>query len=77
LDRRDLLALPREAVIRSGNRQVIFVENGKTENCRTRFQQRAVLLGDADDGWVGILSGLRAGERVVVSGSILLSAGTD
>ena len=76
-DRRDLLALPRAAVIRSGDRQVVFVENGKTENCRTRFQQRAVALGDADDGWVSIVSGLRAGERVVVSGSILLSAGTD
>lgn len=74
-DRRDLLALPLSAVIRAGDRQVVFVEDEKMEDGRTRFRQRAVELGDADDGWVSILSGLRSGERVVVSGSILLSAG--
>lgn len=74
-DRRDLLAVPRAAVIRAGDRQVVFVEEGKAEDGRRRFRQRAVELGDADDGWVSILSGLRSGERVVVSGSILLSAG--
>ena len=74
-DRRDLLAVPRAAVIRAEDRQVVFVEEEKMADDRTRFRQRAVELGDADDGWVSILSGLRAGERVVVSGSILLSAG--
>jgi membrane fusion protein, heavy metal efflux system len=75
LDRRKGLALPRAAVVRSGDRQVVFVEDGKAPDGRTRFRQKTVILGDADDGWVGIASGLNAGERVVVSGSILLSGG--
>jgi multidrug efflux pump subunit AcrA (membrane-fusion protein) len=73
LDRGETLALPRTAVVRSGDRQTVFVEEGRTEDGRTRFRERAVELGEADDGWVGIRSGLKPGERVVVSGSILLS----
>ena len=76
LDRRNTLALPREAVVRSGDRQVVYVEDGKAPDGRTRFREKAVTLGDADDGWVGITGGLAAGERVVVSGSILLSGGS-
>lgn len=73
LERRETLALPRTAVVRAGDRQTVFVEDGRTEDGRTRFRERAVELGEADDGWVGIRSGLKPGERVVVSGSILLS----
>jgi len=76
IESREALALPRAAVIRSGDRQIVFVEDGKAVDGRTRFTQRAVELGEGDDGWVSIPSGLRAGERVVVSGSILMSAGT-
>lgn len=74
LDRQQALALPRTAVVRSGDRQTVYVEDGKTEDGRTRFKQVAVELGEADDGWVGIRSGLAPGARVVVSGSILLSS---
>jgi cobalt-zinc-cadmium efflux system membrane fusion protein len=76
LDRRNALALPRSAVVRSGDRQIVYVEDGKAPDGRTRFREKTVTLGDADDGWVGIASGLSAGERVVVSGSILLSGGS-
>jgi len=76
IDRRESLALPRAAVIRSGDRQVVFVEDGKAADGRTKFLQRAVELGEGDDGWVSIASGLQVGERVVTSGSILMSAGT-
>ena len=75
LERRNALALPRAAVVRSGDRQVVYVVDGKAPDGRMRFKERAVTLGDADDGWVGIASGLVSGERVVVSGSILLSGG--
>src|SRR5215468_6253807 len=74
LERREMLALPRTAVLRSGDHQSVYVEGGKTEDGRTRFREQPVELGDADDGWVGITSGLSAGDRVVLSGSILLSA---
>jgi cobalt-zinc-cadmium efflux system membrane fusion protein len=73
LERRESLALPQTAVIRSGDRQTIYVEDGKTDDGRTRFRERTVEIGEADDGWVGVLSGLVPGDRVVVAGSILLS----
>src|SRR5262249_40464269 len=74
LDRREMLALPRTAVLRSGDHQSVYVEDGKTGDGRTRFRERPVELGESDDGWIGVTSGLSAGDRVVVSGSILLSA---
>jgi len=77
LERRDALAVPRAAVIKAGSRQTVFVQDGKTPDDRTRFLQRPVELADADDGWIAIASGLNAGEKVVVSGSILLSGGSD
>ena len=77
LERRDALAVPRSAVIKAGARQTVFVQDGRTEDGRTRFLQRPVDLADADDGWVQVTGGLSAGENVVVSGSILLSGGSD
>ena len=73
LERREALALPRTAVIRSGDRQTVYVEDGKTGDGRTRFRERTVEIGEADDGWISVTSGLSPGDRVVVSGSILLS----
>ena len=73
LERRETLALPSNAVIRSSDRQTVYVEDGKTQDGRTRFRERPIEIGEADDGWISVRSGLAPGERVVVSGSILLS----
>jgi Cu(I)/Ag(I) efflux system membrane fusion protein len=62
--------VPREAVIDTGVRQVVFVplEGG-------RFEPREVRLGAAGEGGlVQVLEGLAPGERVVVSGQFLLDA---
>ena len=60
----------REAVIDTGVRRVAFVSLGKG-----RFEPRDLELGlRGDDGRVQVLSGLAAGERVVVSGQFLLDA---
>ena len=77
IETREALALPRSAVIKAGERQTVFVADGKTADGRSRFLQRAVELDDADDGWVGVASGVKAGDRVVTSGAILLSGGSD
>ena len=74
LDRKETLALPRTAVLKSGDRQTVLVEDGKAPDGRTRFRERAVTLGEADDGWVAVASGVAPGERVVVSGAILLTS---
>lgn len=77
VERRDGPALPRSAVIKAGERQTVFVEDGESPDGRRRFLQRPVELDEADDDWVGIASGVKPGERIVVSGSILLSGGSD
>lgn len=77
LERRDALALPRTAVVKAGERQTVFVADGRAPDGRSRFLQRPVELEGADDGWVGVAAGLKPGDRVVVSGAILLSGGSD
>ena len=62
--------VPAEAVIRSGERNVVFVrrEGGK-------FTPREVTLGlNLDDRNVQVLKGLAPGEQVVTSGQFLLDS---
>lgn len=64
----DALLLPREAVIDSGVRRIVFVDLGDGH-----FEPREVQLGEAaEGGTVAVRSGLAPGERVVVSGQFLL-----
>jgi len=64
------LLVPREAVIDTGDRQVVFVAQGGG-----RFEPRLVEVGHAaDDGMVQIVAGLLPGEPVVVSGQFLLDS---
>ena len=61
---------PREAVIDTGESQVVFVSAGGG-----RFEPRRVVMGrSARDGLVQILSGLEPGETVVASGQFLLDS---
>jgi hypothetical protein len=69
LDRQALL-IPREAYIDSGTRTVAFVDLGGG-----KFEPREIQAGvEAEDGMVEVLSGLEAGQRVVVSGQFMLDA---
>jgi RND family efflux transporter MFP subunit len=64
------LQLPREAVIDTGARQVVFVALGGG-----RFEPRRVTLGArGEDGAVEVQAGLAPGEIVVTSGQFLLDA---
>lgn len=67
--RLDVLAVPREAVIRSGmgSRVIVVLENGE-------FQPRAVQTGIVSGIQIAILDGLNAGETVVTSGQFLIDA---
>ncbi|GBC60332.1 efflux RND transporter periplasmic adaptor subun it [Desulfonema ishimotonii] len=66
----DGLIIPSEAVIRSGERNVVFVAQGNG-----RFIPRETTLGmSLDGGRVQILSGLGPGETVVTSGQFLLDS---
>ena len=63
------LAIPQEAVLDSGAEQMVFValEGGY-------FEPRKVVLGDRVDNRVIVLSGLKAGEKIVTSGNFLIDS---
>jgi RND family efflux transporter MFP subunit len=65
----DVLALPEDAVIDTGERKVVFVavDGG-------RFQPREVRIGRKAQGYYEILDGLALEERVVVSAQFLLDS---
>ena len=54
------MAVPKAAVRTVDGRTVVFVTNGD------RVERRAVTVGDENGGQVDVLSGVRAGERVVL-----------
>lgn len=62
------LTVPDAAVLRtSENQPLVYVASGEDQ-----FAQRLVTLGESQQGRTQILSGLRAGERVVADGSLFL-----
>jgi RND family efflux transporter MFP subunit len=67
---RAALAVPSEAVLRSGTRDLVFVARPGG-----MFEPREVETGvETDDGFTQILSGLFDGEEVVASGQFLLDS---
>ncbi|MBI3757771.1 MAG: efflux RND transporter periplasmic adaptor subunit [Deltaproteobacteria bacterium] len=63
------LTVPESAVLQSGLRQLVFVEQGQGV-----FAPREVKLGVKADSRFAVLNGLSAGERVVTSGNFLLDS---
>lgn len=63
------LAIPQEAVLDSGTEQLVFValDGGY-------FEPRRVEIGDRVDNQVIVLSGLKAGERIVTSGNFMIDS---
>ena len=74
VDRQVALALPRSALLRLGDQTVVFVEVGKTPDGRLRFERRPVVVNEElGSEYLPVLRNLARGERIVVSGAILLS----
>jgi len=63
------LAVPVDAVLNSGARQVVFVALG-----HGAFVAREVKVGERTQDYVAILSGLRAGESVVTRANFLIDS---
>lgn len=68
------LSIPRGAVQLVGDRAVVYVVDSAD---RHRFVERQVRLGAASGNRVAVLSGLAAGEQIVVEGSFFLRAEMD
>ena len=63
------LAIPEDAVLDTGLRQVVYVDRGKGY-----FEPRDVSLGLRAEGFVEVLKGLKAGERVAISANFLIDS---
>ncbi len=66
---KDAVAIPSQAVLRTGERNVVIVALGDG-----RFAPRDVKLGASGEDWVQVLSGLSAGERIVTSAQFLIDS---
>ena len=64
-----VIAVPDNALIDSGTRQVVLVAKGEG-----RFEPRAVKPGRRGGGYVEIVEGVQAGEEVVTSATFLIDA---
>lgn len=66
---KDAVVLPDAAIVRSGDREQIFVVRAPG-----KFEPREVTLGLSSDGWVQVLKGVKAGEEVVASALFLIDS---
>ncbi|HET9934616.1 MAG TPA: efflux RND transporter periplasmic adaptor subunit [Polyangiaceae bacterium] len=66
---RQALRIPTDAVIDSGTERVVFVAVGEG-----KFEPRPVKVGESDGANIEIVSGLKAGERVVVRANFLVDS---
>ena len=64
-----VVTVPDNAVIDSGNRQIVIIDQGEG-----RFEPREVKTGARGGGYTEIQNGIVAGDRVVVSANFLIDA---
>ena len=68
--KKNVVAAPSEAVLFSGSRNLVIVALGTG-----RFAPRDVTIGiESGDGYYEIISGLEAGEKIVLSGQFLIDS---
>ena len=68
--RENTVVVPRESVIHSGERDLVFVEVGKG-----KYEPREIILGvQGEGGYYEVISGLKNGEQVVISGQFMLDS---
>jgi Cu(I)/Ag(I) efflux system membrane fusion protein len=67
--KKDILLIPRQAVIETGERESVVLDKGNGE-----FQPIDVVTGMRSQNKVEVLSGLKEGDRVVVSGQFLIDS---
>jgi len=63
------LVVPEDAVMDSGTMQMVFVDRGQGH-----FESRHIQVGSRMQGYYEVLSGLREGEKVVISANFLIDS---
>ena len=68
--RRKTIVVPRESVIHSGERDLVFVEVGKG-----KYEPGEITLGvQGEGGYYEVISWLKNGKQVVISGQFMLDS---
>ncbi len=67
--RKNVVAVPEQAILRTGRRDLAVIALGNGY-----FEPRAVKLGVGNGEYVQVLEGIRAGEKIVVSSQFLIDA---
>ena len=65
-----VVAIPREAIVNRSGQELVFVVNGSV------VESRPITVGITVDNMVEVVSGLTAGNEVVISGQTLLDSGS-
>ncbi|MCH7679252.1 efflux RND transporter periplasmic adaptor subunit [candidate division KSB1 bacterium] len=66
----NVLVIPSEAIIRSGRRNLVFIDLGKG-----KFRPQDVIIGpEGEDAMIKVLTGLEEGQRIVTSAHFLLDS---
>jgi RND family efflux transporter MFP subunit len=65
------LAVPKNAVIKTGERNIVYVEKSKGV-----YEPREVQISYMQDGYYAVTSGLKEGEKVVSTGGFLIDSET-
>ncbi len=73
VDQKRALAIPRGALLRLGEYKVVFIEVGENQ-AEARFERVPVEVDEGESSaWLEVTHGLEVGQKIVVSGAILLS----
>jgi len=67
----EVLAVPRRAVLSPGAQALVYVDTANHT-----YESRKIKLGRVGDDFVEVLEGLKAGEKVVTRGNLLIDAET-
>jgi membrane fusion protein, heavy metal efflux system len=65
---RKAVVVPRTALLRLGDSDVVFVDLGKAADGRERFERTPVVVDDVPGEWVAVTHGLDVGTKGVTSG---------
>jgi cobalt-zinc-cadmium efflux system membrane fusion protein len=74
VEARKELAIPKGSAIRLGEKTLVYVQRGNSPDGRLRFDSLPVSIDEGEGGhWLPVSKGLTAGDKVVTSGTVLLS----
>ncbi|HPF77717.1 MAG TPA: efflux RND transporter periplasmic adaptor subunit [Alphaproteobacteria bacterium] len=72
---RRALVIPEEALLKKGNQNLVYVADNS--DGKTVAKQKEIKIGTRNPGEIEVLSGLSAGDQVVVHGTLKISDGSE